>query len=122
MIEDLLGKGVPAIEPIHDLQGSIGIQFPASALNPFSRTRLPKVPNILQVLVLSMLAHRRPDLPLSETDILIRPELPDDLRFTSWERHNEVFLHAYRGVASWIQARVAQRDPAVLAVIGGGAG
>ena len=98
------------------------LQLMASALNPFSRRRLPKVPSILQVLVLSMLAHRRPDLPLSETDILIRPELPDDLRFTSWERHNEVFLHAYRGVASWIQARVAQRDPAVLAVIGGGAG
>jgi NTE family protein len=91
----------------------------ASALNPFSRARLPKVPNILQVLVLSMLAHRRPDLPLSETDILIRPELPGDLGFTSWERHNEVFLHAYRGVGSWIQARAAQGDPGVLAVIGG---
>ncbi len=95
------------------------LQLMASALNPFSRTRLPKVPNILQVLVLSMLAHRRPDLPLSETDILIRPELPGDLGFTSWERHNEVFLHAYRGVGSWIQARAAQGDPGVLAVIGG---
>jgi hypothetical protein len=66
--------------------------------------------------MLSMLANRRPDLQLSDTDILIKPELPADLRFTSWERHNEVFLHAYRGVASWIQTRLAEDDAKVLAV------
>jgi hypothetical protein len=64
-----------------------------------------------------MLANRRPDLQLSETDILINPELPGDLRFTSWERHNEVFLHAYRGVASWIQERITENDSKMAAVI-----
>jgi NTE family protein len=88
----------------------------AALLNPFSRRRLPQVPSILQVIMLSMLANRRPDLPLSDTDILIKPELPADLRFTSWERHNEIFLHAYRGVASWIQTRLAEDDAKVLAV------
>jgi NTE family protein len=88
----------------------------AALLNPFSRRRLPQVPSILQVIMLSMLANRRPDLPLSDTDILIRPELPEDLRFTSWDRHNEVFLHAYRGVASWIETRLAEDDAKVLAV------
>jgi NTE family protein len=88
----------------------------AALLNPFSRRRLPQVPSILQVIMLSMLANRRPDLQLSDTDILIKPELPADLRFTSWERHNEVFLHAYRGVASWIQTRLAEDDAKVLAV------
>jgi hypothetical protein len=63
-----------------------------------------------------MLAHR-PDLTHSEADILIRPELPEDLRFTSWERHNETFLNAYRGIADWIRARIAEADARVLAVI-----
>ena len=87
-------------------------------LNPFSRRRLPPVPSILQVIILSMLANRRADLPLSDTDILIRPELPADLRFTNWERHNETFLHAYRGVAAWIQAGLSEQDPRLRAVIG----
>jgi hypothetical protein len=66
--------------------------------------------------MLSILANRRPDLELSDTDILIKPELPEDLRFASWERHNEIFLRAYHGVASWIQTRLAEDDPKVLAV------
>ncbi len=90
----------------------------AAALNPFAR-RLPQVPNILQVIMLSMMANRRSELELGDMDILINPELPADLRFTSWERHTEVLQQAYRGTASWIQTQVAQRDPRVLAVIGG---
>jgi hypothetical protein len=86
-------------------------------LNPFSRRRLPQVPSILQVIMLSMLANRRPDLQLCDSDILIKPELPDDLRFTSLERHNEIFLHAYRGVASWIQIRLAEDGSKALAMI-----
>jgi len=87
-------------------------------LNPFSRRRLPQVPSMLQVIMLSMLADHRPEPLLNETDILIRPELPDDVRFTNWERHSEVFMKSYHGVASWIQARVAANDSRVLAVIG----
>jgi NTE family protein len=89
----------------------------AAMLNPFSRRRLPQVPSILQVIMLSMLANRRPELQLSDSDILIKPELPDDLRFTSWERHNEIFLRAYRGVASWIQTQLAEDDSKALAMI-----
>ena len=78
-------------------------------LNPFSRRRLPQMPSILQVITLSMVANRRPDLELGDADILVRPDLPDDLRFTSWERHNEVFLQTYRGVAAWIRSRTSSR-------------
>jgi hypothetical protein len=60
------------------------------------------------------------DLPLSDTDVLVRPELPDGLRFTAWERHTEIFRHAYRGIAAWIPARLAEADPRVLAVLGAG--
>src|SRR2546423_5982297 len=93
-------------------------ELTAAMLNPFSRRRLPQVPSMVQVIMLSMLASRNPELPLSDTDILIRPEVPIDLRFTSWERHNETFLHAYRGAASWIETRMAQADSGMLAVIG----
>jgi hypothetical protein len=87
-------------------------------LNPFARKRLPQVPSILQVIMLSMVANRRLDLPLSETDVLVRPEIPADLRFTSWERHNEVFLNSYRDLSLWIQNRIAENDPQVRMVIG----
>ena len=90
-------------------------------LNPFARKRLPQVPSIVQVITLSMFANRRSDVQPRETDILIRPELPEDLRFTSWERHKRCSCSAYRGIAAWIAARLAQRDPALLAVIRGGA-
>jgi NTE family protein len=85
-------------------------------LNPFSRKRLPKVPSILQVIMLSMMANRSDPL-LNETDLLIRPDLPADIRFTSWEQHSETFLHAYRGVAQWIRRRLADDDPRMRAVI-----
>ncbi len=93
-------------------------ELAVALLNPFSRRRLPQAPGILQVIMLGMLTNRRSDLPLGDMDILVRPELPEDLRFTSWERHNEVFLHAYRGVASWIDSRMAENDSKVLAVVG----
>jgi NTE family protein len=91
----------------------------AALLNPFSRRRLPQIPSILQVIMLSMVANRRPDLQLGDADILVKPELPEDLRFTSWERHNEIFQQAYRGIASWIQTRLAEDDSKVLAVTTG---
>jgi NTE family protein len=93
-------------------------ELAAAVLNPFSRRRLPQVPSILHVITLSMLANRQPDLQLSNTDILIRPDLPQDLGFMSWDRHNEVFLHAYRGMADWIRSRVAEKDSKIQTVIG----
>jgi NTE family protein len=93
-------------------------ELAALLLNPFARRRLPPVPNILQVIMLSMMANRPSDLPLGDADVLIRPEVPVDLRFTHWDRHNEVFLDAYRGTAAWIAARQAEQDPKLGAVIG----
>jgi NTE family protein len=93
-------------------------ELAAAMLNPFSRRRLPQIPGILQVIMLSMVANRRADPQLGDDDLLVNPDLPGDLRFTSWERHNEVFLHAYRGVASWIRARMTENDPKMLALVG----
>jgi len=88
-----------------------------SMLNPFSRARLPQVPSILQVVMLSMLANRRANPELSETDVLITPELPEQFRFTSWERHNDIFMYSYHQIASLIQARLAENDPRFRGVI-----
>jgi NTE family protein len=93
-------------------------EMAAAMLNPFSRRRLPQVPSILQVIILSMLANRRPDLQLGDTDILIRPDLPVDLRYTDWERHTQTFRHAHHQVASWIQTGMAEQDARLRAVIG----
>jgi NTE family protein len=93
-------------------------ELAAVLLNPFARRRLPPVPGILQVIMLSMFANRRLDLPLTPTDILIKPDLPPDLGFMSWNRHNEAFVHAYRGTAAWIRSRIAAGDSNLQAVIG----
>lgn len=90
----------------------------ATALNPFSRRGLPQVPSVVQVIMLSMLANRRTDLPLSEADVLVRPELAHDLRFTSWERHSDIFRHSYHWCQAWIEARLADGDASLLALLG----
>ena len=94
------------------------MELAAAMLNPFSSRRLPPVPSMLQVIMLSMLASRPAKLPLSENDVLVRPELPIDIRFTNWERHSEVFLNTYRKVTSWIQTRITEDDRGVKMVIG----
>lgn len=113
----MLGVDGPTVYPV-DYDSIPGPRELAAAIfNPFLRRRLPQVPSILQVIMLSMLANSHRDLQLGETDVVIRPDLPEDLRFTSWERHTEIFLHAHRAMAAWIQARLAAADPGLLAVI-----
>jgi len=88
----------------------------AAMLNPFMRRRLPPAPGILQVIMLSMMANRPSDLELGDSDILVRPTLPDDLRFAHWERHTEIFWQTYRETADWIAAQ-SKENPALRAVI-----
>jgi NTE family protein len=115
-----LAVDAPTTYPI-DYQAIPGRgQLLLSLLNPFTRRRLPAVPGILQVIMLSMLAHRRADIDLGEQDVLVRPEIPEDLPFTSWDRHTEVFLGAHRSVAAWLAAALAEPDARVLAVLGKG--
>jgi NTE family protein len=88
-----------------------------AVFNPFARRRLPKIPNALQVIMQSVLVHSRPELPLSDTDLLIQPELPADFRFTTWDRHTDVLRCAYRFVATQIEGWMEQRDRRLLAVL-----
>jgi NTE family protein len=93
------------------------LELAAAALNPFARRRLPKVPSIAQVIMLSMVANRRTGAPFADSDILIKPEIPDGVRFTSWDRHEEVFQHAYHGTLLWIEARMAANDAQLSAML-----
>jgi NTE family protein len=90
----------------------------ATWLNPFRRRSWPKVPSLLQVIMLSMVANRGGDLPLGENDILLQPRLPGGMRFTNWERHTEAFQFAHRETSSWIAAQIADGDPKLLALMG----
>jgi NTE family protein len=91
-------------------------QLLATALNPFSRRRLPKVPGLVQVIALSMLASRA-DLQADDSDVVITPEFPPDLGFMSWDRHTEVLRSAYRDAAAAIQRGLADDDPGLAAVL-----
>ncbi len=93
-------------------------QLVASIFNPFLRRRPPQAPTILQVIMRSMLGDQNRSPPLDETDILIRPELPADLRFIDWERHTEVFMTSYVKTASWLQNRINENDSKLLAIFG----
>ena len=88
----------------------------ATVLNPFRR--LPQVPTIYQVIMLSLFADGHTDLQPGESDILIKPELPEDVHLNSFERHNEIFQHSYRKVRTWLDARIAADDPRIRGVIG----
>jgi len=88
-----------------------------AALNPFRRRpRLP-VPGILQVVMLSMVANRRQDLVLADTDLLIEPALPEGMQAIRWERHTEVFMCAYRAAAAALRQQVAEADPRLAAIL-----
>jgi hypothetical protein len=88
-----------------------------AALNPFTDRKPPQIPSIVQVIILSMTANRRQDLPLTGTDLLIQPKLAPDVHWFSWERHTEVLTCAYRDAAATLRAGLAQADPRVLAVL-----
>jgi NTE family protein len=86
-------------------------------LNPFSRRRLPQIPSAVQVIVLSMIANSRQDLPLGSEDLLIHPDLPSGVQWTSWDRHEEVLTSAYTGTVAMIRSRMTESDAGLMAVI-----
>jgi NTE family protein len=90
-------------------------QLVTAVLNPFSR-RLPKVPGIVQVIALSMLASRA-DLQAADSDVVITPEFGRDIGFMSWDRHTDVLRAARHETAATIGRRLAAADAALAAVL-----
>ncbi|OCP01930.1 MULTISPECIES: patatin-like phospholipase family protein [unclassified Ensifer] len=87
-------------------------------LNPFGRVGLPKVPNMIQVITASMLAHRPHEVALGEGDILISPPVPPAISFMDWSRHSELFAEAYLWAKAWIDDRLDENDPKLHAIFG----
>src|SRR6185503_14657578 len=91
-----------------------------ASLNPFRRRKRLPVPGILQVVMLSMVVNRPHALALADTDLLVEPAFPYGVQTTSWERHTEVFMHAYRAAAVTLARKVAEDDPRLAAIFGAG--
>ncbi|WP_179119649.1 patatin-like phospholipase family protein [Ensifer adhaerens] len=87
-------------------------------LNPFGRSGLPKIPNMIQVIAASMLAHRPQEIVLGERDILISPPVSAAISFMDWSRHSELFAEAYQWAGRWIEERMAEDDPRMEAIFG----
>ena len=87
-------------------------------LNPFGRSGLPKIPNLIQVIAASMLAHRPQEIALGEKDILISPPVSAAISFMDWSRHSELFAEAYYWAKSWIDERIGENDPRMEAICG----
>jgi len=85
--------------------------------NPFVRGKRPRVPNILQVVTLAMVANRRQDLALGPTDMLIAPALPANFQWTRWDSHTEVLTCAYRETAAALRRQLDNDDPCLSAMI-----
>ncbi|HEV7309205.1 patatin-like phospholipase family protein [Ensifer sp.] len=90
-------------------------------LNPFGRAGLPKIPNMIQVITASMLAHRPQEVALGEQDILISPPVSAAISFMDWSRHSELFEAAYHWARAWIDDRLGESDPRLQSIFGIGA-
>lgn len=86
------------------------------ALTPWRR-RPTGAPNLVQVIILSLLANRQP-LELGPEDLLIHPDMPADAQWLQWRRHRDVFASAYRGASRLIETRRAAGDAQLAALIG----
>lgn len=81
------------------------------ALTPWRRRRA-EAPNLVQVIMLAMLANRRKPLEIGDEDWLIHPVLPADAHWLQWRRHREVYDASYRGAV----ALIADGDPKLAAI------
>jgi len=117
----VVAPGGERAEPhVVDYESIPGRRELISALfNSIARRRLPKIPSILQILMLSMLTDQRQSLPLSDSDMLLTPQLPANLRLTDWERHREIFTKTYEETAVWVETRIGERDSSLLNIVTG---
>lgn len=85
-------------------------------LNPFAHRTLPQVPNVLQVIVRSMMANRKNELPLTNTDMLIEAVLPPDVNWARWERHTDMLRCAYDGATATLKQAAERADSGLAAI------
>lgn len=87
-----------AYEDIPGLRGVVRV-----LLNPFARRRLPAIPNIAQVITSSLLSGRGQDVPMDAEDSPLRPTAPAGVRFSSWDRHSEIYQAGHEYAVTWLR-------------------
>ena len=65
-----------------------------------------------------MLAHRPQDVAVGAEDVLVSPEFSRTVGFLDWSRHTEVYSETYDRTTRWVEERLGQNDPRLLAVLG----
>jgi len=67
-----------------------------AGLNPLARRKLPDAPNVVSVLMRSLMAGRQDfQRQLRSDDTLIVPVLPDGISYLDWNRHGELRRAGY---------------------------
>lgn len=88
----------------------------ASLLNPAARRRLPRAPTAGNVLMRSLMAHQRYDLPLGPRDLLLRPPRFPGASFLDFGQHTQVFHAAHEWALRTI-SELSQSGNGALAAI-----
>jgi NTE family protein len=89
----------------------------ASLLNPFARRRLPRAPSATSVLMRSLTAHQRYDLPIGSEDLVLRPPRFPGSSFMDFSQHARVFHAAHEWTLQLIDERSKSGDPALAAIM-----
>jgi NTE family protein len=88
-------------------------------VNPFGREKLPEVPGPTSVLRRCVGIHQNPDLlPIESLDLVLAPPAFPGSSAIDFDRHTEVFEAAYRWCNSHIDRLMAERNPALDAILG----
>lgn len=87
-------------------------------LNPFARRRLPRAPGATNVLMRSLMAHQRYELPVGPHDLVLRPPPFPGSAFLDFDRHTEVFRAAREWAHRTLEELAESGDPALSAILG----
>jgi NTE family protein len=88
-------------------------------LNPFAREKLPDVPGPICVLRRCLGIHQNPDLlPIEPLDLVLAPPAFPGSSTLDFDRHTEVFEAAYRWCNRQLDRLMAERNPALEAILG----
>jgi NTE family protein len=87
--------------------------------NPFARGKLPDVPGPISILRSCIGIHQNPDLlPIEPQDLVLAPPAFPGSSTLDFDRHTEVFEAAHRWCSRQIDQLMAERNPALDAILG----
>lgn len=85
--------------------------------NPFSRRKPPRAPTATSVLMRSLFAHQRYDLPAGPHDLVLRPPDFPGSSFLDFDQHASVFHDSYKWGVATIEELSKAGNPALSAIV-----